>query len=72
MDQAIAGQTIISWSIRRATSIKEITLEKNNNSIGKKPLNPVGIKEKNRYKKSQVLAFLLFVINQSTNIAKGA
>ena len=38
--------------------------EKNNNSIGKKPPNPVGTKKENRCRKSQVyLVFLLFVVN---------
>ena len=50
-----------------------IALEKNNSSISKKPPNPVGTKEENRYGKSQVhLAFLLLVVNQSTIAAKGA
>ena len=71
--QAFVGQTIVSWAIGGATSIKEIALKKNNSSIGEKPPNPVGPKEENWYKKSQVhLAFLFLVVNQSTIAAKGA
>ena len=71
--QAIAGQIIVSWAIGRATSIREIVLEKNNNLIGKKPPNPVGIKEENWCRKSQVcLAYLLLIVNPSTIVAKGA
>ena len=63
--QAIAGQTIVGWDIGGATSIREIALEKNNSSIGEKPFNPVGTKEENQYRKSQVhLAFLLLIVNQ--------
>ena len=54
-------------------SIREIILEKNNSLISEKPPNPVGTKEENRYKKSQVhLAFLLLVVNPSTIAANGA
>ena len=49
--QAIAGQTIVNWAIGRATSIREIVLEKNNSSIGEKPPNPEGTKEENRWRK---------------------
>ena len=52
-------------------SIKKIALEKNNSLIVEKPSNPMGTKEENRYRKSQVyLAFLLFIVNQSTIAAK--
>ena len=53
---------------------REVVLEreKNNSSIGEKPPNPVGIKEKSRSRKLQVLAYSLLVVNQSTSAAKGA
>ena len=73
MNQAIAGQTIVGWAIGGTTSIRKIALEKNNSSISEKPPNPMGTKEENRYRKSQVhLAFLFLVVNQSTIAAKGA
>ena len=70
--QAIVGQIIVGWAIKRATSIREIALEKSNNLIGEKPPNLMGTKEKNRYRKLQILAFLLLVVNPSTSVAKGA
>ena len=42
---------IVGLAIKKAMPIKEIALEKNNNSIGKKPPNLVGTKEENRYRK---------------------
>ena len=53
---------------------EEVVLEreKNNSSISEKPPNPVGTKEESRCRKSQVLAYLLLVVNQSTSAAKGA
>ena len=65
------GQTIVGWAIRKTTLIKKIALEKNNSLISEKPLNPVGTKEENQCKKSKIhLAFLFFIVNQSTNAAK--
>ena len=73
--QAIAGQTIFGWTIRDAALVKaEVVLEweKNNSSIDEKPLNLVGTKEESQCRKSQTLAYLLLVVNQSTSAAKGA
>ena len=45
--------------------------EKNNSLIGEKPPNPMGTKKESQCRKSQVLAYLLLVVNQSTSAAKG-
>ena len=55
---------------RSSSSVKEkrdrYREMKNNSSVGKKPPNPVGTKEKNQCRKSQVcLGFLFLVVNQS-------
>ena len=59
MSQVIASQTIVSqiilgWAIKGAALMRrEVVLEreKNNNSIGEKPPNPVGLRRKTKVEK---------------------
>ena len=61
--QAIADHTIVGEAIG-GEEARLFWRNKSNRVIGEKPPNPVGTKEENRCKESQVhLAFLLLIVH---------